>query len=71
MASHEINVKSHNVANLQGVEFVHVVLVLIASTEVGVAFIVCIGGGHGVLDGASTICTHPVSTSELYIYIYE
>jgi hypothetical protein len=69
MASNEVNVEWHDIAGLHGVDIVHVVLILISSAQVGVAFIVRVRGAYGVLDRAGEICSSCISTpSNLNIF---
>lgn len=61
MARHKVNVERQDVSSFHGVDVVDVVLVLIPSAEVRVAFVARVSSVHGVFYRAGEIYRRSVS----------
>ncbi|KAK8009844.1 hypothetical protein PG990_008809 [Apiospora arundinis] len=56
MSCDEVNVKVKDVARLDGLDTLQVVLELIAPTQVGIAVVILVRLLHGVFNGACDVC---------------
>lgn len=65
MTSNKIDMEIHNVASLEGLKIVFIVLVLVPPAKIGVASVFSAGVFDSILNGAGKICYTEVNVSEI------